>query len=381
MASQATALKTSDFHQDPKPTDLFSSYRLGDIALDNRLVMSPMTRSRAVDGNVPNPLAKTYYVQRASAGLIITEGTQVSPQGAGYIRTPGIHSGAQVAGWRAITDAVHRVGGTIFAQLWHVGRISHPDFHGGELPVAPSAIAADGEVFTARGKTKMVAPRALESHEIPGVVAQFKHAAENAKAAGFDGVELHGANGYLLDQFLRDGTNRRTDAYGGSIQNRARFPLEVAEAVISVWGASRVGYKISPNGSFNSMSDSDPIRTFSYLATELDHFRLGYLHVSEAIAGPMAAPTEVPRVQPVLRKMFNGTLIANGGYDARTGNAAIAQGEADLIAFGAPFLANPDLALRYLRGAALNAPDPATFYAGEDKGYIDYPALIGAAAE
>jgi N-ethylmaleimide reductase len=268
-----------------------------------------------------------------------------------------------------------------FAQLWHVGRISHPDFHGGELPVAPSAIAADGEVFTARGRTKMVAPRALEGHEIPGVIAQFKRAAENAKAAGFDGVELHGANGYLLDQFLRDGTNRRTDPYGGSIQNRARFPLEVVEAVTGVWGASRVGYKISPNGSFNSMSDSDPIRTFSYLAAELDHLRLGYLHVGEAIAGPMAAPAEVPRAQPVLRKMFNGTLIANGGYDARTANAAIAQGEADLIAFGAPFLANPDLPLRYLRGAPLNAPDPATFYAGEEKGYVDYPPLIGAAAE
>jgi N-ethylmaleimide reductase len=382
MASQASALRAPDFDlQSSKSADLFSSYLLGGIALNNRLVMSPMTRSRALDGNVPNPIAKTYYVQRASAGLIVTEATQVSSQGVGYIRTPGIHSPEQVAGWRAITEAVHRVGGTIFAQLWHVGRISHPDFHGGELPVAPSAIAADGEVFTARGKTRMVAPRALETHEIPGVVAQFKRAAENAKAAGFDGVELHGANGYLLDQFLRDGTNRRADAYGGSIQNRARFPLEVAEAVISVWGASRVGYKISPNGSFNSMSDSDPIRTFSYLATELDHLRLGYLHVSEAIAGPMAAPAEVPRVQPVLRKMFRGTLIANGGYDARTANAAIAHDEADLIAFGAPFLANPDLPLRYLRGAPLNAPDPATFYAGEDKGYIDYPALIGAAAE
>jgi N-ethylmaleimide reductase len=382
MTSQASALRTSDFHhQNTKSTDLFSSYRLGDIALDNRLVMAPMTRSRAVDGNVPNPLAKTYYVQRASAGLIITEATQVSPQGVGYIRTPGIHSGGQVAGWKAITDAVHKVGGTIFAQLWHVGRISHPDFHGGELPVAPSAVAADGEVFTARGKTKMLSPRALETYEIAAVIAQFKRGAEHAKAAGFDGVELHGANGYLLDQFLRDGTNRRTDAYGGSIQNRARFPLEVVEAVTGIWGAARVGYRISPNGSFNSMSDSEPIRTFSYLATELDHLRLGYLHVSEAIAGPMAAPADVARAQPVLRKMFRGTLIANGGYDARTGNAAIGAGEADLIAFGAPFLANPDLPLRYLRGAKLNAPDPATFYAGEEKGYIDYPALTGIAAE
>jgi len=338
-------------------------------------VMSPMTRSRALDGNVPNPIARTYYVQRASAGLILTEATQVSPQGVGYIRTPGLHSPEQVAGWKKITEAVHRVGGTIFAQLWHVGRVSHPDFHGGELPVAPSAIAPDGEVFTTRGKTKIVTPRALETHEIPGIVAQFKRGAENAKAAGFDGVELHGANGYLLDQFLRDGTNRRTDAYGGSIQNRARFPLEVAEAVIGVWGASRVGYKISPNGSVYSMSDSDPIRTFSYLATELDHLGLGYLHLTEPIAGPVAVPADVPRALPVLRKMFKGTLIANGGYDARSGHAAIAQGEADLVAFGMPFLANPDLPLRYFKRAPLNAPDPATFYAGEEKGYIDYHAL------
>jgi N-ethylmaleimide reductase len=382
MTSQASALRTSDFHhQSPKSTDLFSSYRLGDIALDNRLVMSPMTRSRAVDGNVPNPLAKTYYVQRASAGLIITEATQVSPQGVGYIRTPGLHSGEQVAGWKAITDAVHRVGGTIFAQLWHVGRVSHPDFHGGALPVAPSAIAPEGEVFTPRGKTKIVTPRALDTHEIPGIVDQFKRGAENAKAAGFDGVELHGANGYLLDQFLRDGANRRSDIYGGSIQNRARLPLEVAEAVVGVWGASRVGYKVSPNGTVYSMSDSDPIRTFSYLATELSHLGIGYLHVTEPIAGPTAVPAEVTRALPVLRKMFKGTLIANGGYDARSGSAAIAQGEADLIAFGVPFLANPDLPLRYLKNAPLNAPDFATFYAGEEKGYVDYPALAAGAAQ
>jgi N-ethylmaleimide reductase len=343
--------------------------------LDNRIVMSPMTRSRALDGNVPNPIATTYYVQRASAGLILTEATQVSPQGVGYIRTPGLHSPEQVAGWRMITNAVHRVGGTIFAQLWHVGRVSHPDFHDGELPVAPSAIAPDGDVFTTRGKTKIVTPRALETHEIPGLVAQFKHAAENAKAAGFDGVELHGANGYLLDQFLRDGANRRIDAYGGSIQNRMRFPLEVAEAVMGVWGASRVGYKISPNGAMYSMSDSDSIRTFAGLAIELDHLRLGYLHVAEPIAGPAAVSSDVPRALPILRKVFDGTLIANGSYDGRSGNAAIARGRADLVAFGVPFLANPDLPLRYLKGAPLNPADPATFYAGEEKGYIDYPAL------
>jgi N-ethylmaleimide reductase len=340
--------------------------------------MSPMTRSRAVEGNVPSPLAPTYYAQRAGAGLIVSEATQVSPQGVGYIRTPGIHSAAQVAGWRQVTDAVHRAGGKIFAQLWHVGRISHPDFHDGALPVAPSAISADGEVFTSRGRTKMVTPRALETNELPGIVAQFQRGAESAKAAGFDGVELHGANGYLLDQFLRDGTNRRTDAYGGSIRNRARFPLEVTEAVVGVWGAQRVGYKVSPNGAFNAMSDSDPIATFSYLADELTRFGLAYLHVTEGVAGPMAPPAGVALAAPVLRQQFAGALILNGGYDEAAGNAAIAQGRADLIAFGVPFLANPDLPDRYARRAALNAPDQATFYAGEEKGYVDYPALAGA---
>jgi N-ethylmaleimide reductase len=376
MTDQASALRTTDFQnlEGAERDDLFSPYRLGDLALDNRIVMSPMTRSRAVDGNVPNPLAATYYAQRASAGLIITEATQVSPQGVGYVRTPGIHSPAQVSGWRKVTEAVHRAGGTIFAQLWHVGRVSHPDFHGGELPVAPSAIAPDGEVFTTNGMTKIVTPRALETREISGIVAQFRHGAESAKAAGFDGVELHGANGYLLDQFLRDGANRRSDAYGGSLQNRARLPLEVVEAVIDVWGAPRVGYKVSPNGTVYSMSDSDPIRTFSYLAAELDRLGLGYLHVTEPIAGP-AAPAGNTRALPVLRKIFTGTLIANGGYDAASGNAAVANRETDLIAYGVPFLANPDLPLRYLKSAPLNPPQPATFYAGEEKGYIDYPAL------
>jgi N-ethylmaleimide reductase len=377
MANLAAALRVPDFRTWLKSgsKDLFSSFRLGDIGLGNRIVMAPMTRSRALDGNVPNPMAQTYYAQRATAGLIITEATQISPQGVGYVRTPGIHSDAQVAAWEKITEAVHHAGGTIFAQLWHVGRVSHPDFHGGELPVAPSAIAADGEVFTTRGKTRIVAPRALEAHEIPGIVAQFKRAAENAKAAGFDGVELHGANGYLLDQFLRDGANRRTDAYGGSIANRARFPLEVAEDVVAVWGASRVGYRVSPNGSMNSMWDSDPIRTFAHLASELNHLGLGYLHVSEPIAGPAAIPADVPRALPVLRKIFRRALIANGGYDLHSGNDAIEHNKADLIAFGMPFLANPDLPLRFREAAPLNPPDLATFYAGEEKGYIDYPAL------
>ncbi len=356
----------------PEQEILFTPYRLGALELKNRLVMAPMTRSRAVDGNVPSPLAPEYYTQRASAGLLITEGTQVSPQGVGYIRTPGMHSAEQVAGWKKITDAVHARGGVLFAQLWHVGRASHPDFHGGELPVAPSAIGFDGEVFTSRGKTRMVTPRALETAELPGVVEQFRRAAENARAAGFDGVELHGSNGYLLDQFLRDGTNQRTDAYGGSIAHRARFPLEVVDAVLSVWDAERVGYRVLPQSfPYMGMTDSDPASTFTFFATELGRRRLGYLHVTE----PVGKVPEDKRLTPRLREAFRGTLIANGGYDARTGAAVIARGEADLVSFGVPFLANPDLVERYRRGVALNPPDAATFYAGEEKGYTDYPAL------
>jgi N-ethylmaleimide reductase len=360
-------------HRPARGAELLSSYRLGELELKNRMVLSPMTRSRAIGENVPNPIAATYYVQRASAGLIITEATQVSPQGVGYIRTPGLHSPAQVAGWRKITDAVHRAGGTIFAQLWHVGRVSHPDFHNGALPVAPSALEVAGEAFTTNGRVKIVTPRALQLHELPGIVAQFQTAAENAKAAGFDGVELHGANGYLLDQFLRDGSNRRTDAYGGSVRNRARFPLEVAEAVIGVWGPQRVGYKLSPYFAGYSMSDSDPIETFSYVADQLNGLGVGYLHVTEPIAGP--APVGTVRVTPLLRDRFDGAMVVNGGYDAHSGDAAIARGEADLVAFGVPFLANPDLPARYRKNAVLNPADQATFYAGEEKGYIDYPAL------
>jgi N-ethylmaleimide reductase len=342
--------------------------------LSNRIVMAPMTRSRAVEGNAPNPLAADYYAQRASAALIVTEAAQVSPQGVGYVRTPGLHTAEQLAGWTAVTEAVHAAGGKIFAQLWHVGRVSHPVFHGGALPVAPSAIAAEGEVFTPDGSAKMVTPRALEMNELPGVVEQFQRGAEVAKAAGFDGVEIHGANGYLLDQFLRDGANRRGDAYGGSVANRARLPLEVAEAVMGVWGPGRVGYRVSPNFSMHSMGDSNPTETFTYLARELDARRLGYLHVMEPIAGQMAAPAEA-RVAPALRRAFGGALIVNGGYDRRTGADAVRSGAADLVAFGVPFLANPDLPRRLREEAPLNAPDFATFYAGEEKGYVDYPAL------
>jgi N-ethylmaleimide reductase len=349
--------------------NVFLPYELGGLDLANRIVMAPMTRSRAVDGNVPNPMAATYYLQRASAGMIVTEATQVSPQGVGYIRTPGIHSAEQIAGWKNITDAVHGAGGKIFAQLWHVGRISHPDFHGGELPVAPSAIAAQGTVFTAQGPKPMVTPRALDASELPGIVAQFRAGAENAKRAGFDGVELHGANGYLLDQFTRDGANQRTDQYGGSVENRARLPLEVVDSVLGVWGPARVGYRVSPNGAFNSMADADPVRMFSHLTGELNRRGIGYLHVVDPVSDG------VKRISPVLRGLFDGTYIVNGGFDLAAANAAIARGEADLVAFGAPFLANPDLPERFKLDAPLNAADQATFYAGEAKGYIDYPRL------
>lgn len=354
--------------------DLFSRYELGSIKLSNRMVMAPMTRCRAVLGNVPNPLAITYYVQRSQAGLIITEGSQVSPQGVGYIRTPGIYSPEQVEGWRGVTDAVHQAGGKIFLQLWHVGRVSHPDFLNGELPVAPSALPVESEVHTPLGKKKIETPRALELDEIPNVINQFRRGAENAKVAGFDGVELHGANGYLLDQFLRDGSNRRTDQYGGSLQNRARFPLEVTKAVTDVWGADRVGYRISPHFQRHSMSDSNPRETFSYFAKELSDLKLGYLHMIERVGEPVLVAPEA-RFASVIRKIFKGTFMLNGGYSAEKGNEAIRNGEADLVSYGSLFLANPDLPDRFKRNAPLNTPDVETFYAGEERGYIDYPAL------
>ena len=366
----ATPVSTSTSTAAPHaaPADMFAPVRVGAVEATNRFVMAPMTRSRALEGNVPNPLAAAYYVQRASAGLIVTEGTQVSPQGVGYIRTPGIHSAEQVAAWRGITDAVHRAGGKIFAQLWHVGRVSHPDFHGGALPVAPSAIGFDAKVFTPEGMKPTVTPRALALDELPDIIAQFRHGAEQAKAAGFDGVEIHGANGYLLDQFTRDGSNQRTDAYGGSIANRVRLPLEVTQAVVDVWGADRVGYRISPHVPFNGMTDSDPRATFAALTTGLSALGLAYLHVIDPA-------TAAERISPQLRPLFAGAYIVNGGFTADTARDAITSGAADLVSFGAAFLANPDLPQRFRTGAALNAPSQGTFYQGEEKGYIDYPAV------
>ena len=355
-------------------TDLFTPIELGALALKNRIVMAPMTRSRAGAGNVPHALNATYYAQRASAGLIVSEATQISPQGVGYPGTPGIHSRAQIEGWKLVTRAVHERGGRIFLQLWHVGRISHPSLQpNGGLPVAPSAIRPAGEVYTANGPQPFVTPRALSTEEIAGVIDDFRKAAINAIAAGADGVELHAANGYLIDQFLRDGSNQRSDRYGGTLQNRARLLLEVTRAIVEVCGAGRVGVRLAPVSSFNDMRDSDPQRTFEYAAAQLSGFGLAYLHVVET--GADQQPFDFGR----LRRAFAGEYIANGGYTRERAEQALTLGDADMIAFGSAFLANPDLPERFAAAAALNRPDAATFYGGDAKGYIDYPPLAAAA--
>ncbi|MBW4562116.1 MAG: alkene reductase [Mojavia pulchra JT2-VF2] len=353
--------------------NLFSPYQLGELELPNRIVMAPLTRQRAGEGNVPHQLNATYYAQRASAGLIIAEASQVSPQGQGYPNTPGIYSPEQVAGWELVTDAVHQQGGRIFLQLWHVGRISHPDLQpGGELPVAPSAIAPKGEALTYEGRKPFVTPRALETSEIPGIVESYRLGAINALAAGFDGVEIHAANGYLIDQFLRDSTNQRTDKYGGSIENRARLLVEVTEAVTSVWDAKQVGVRLSPSGTFNDMRDSNPLETFGYAAQVLNKFDLAYLHIFEAIDADIKhGATVIPTSH--LRERYTGTLIVNGGYTREKANAVLANKEADLVAFGTLFIANPDLPERLAVNAPLNQPDPESFYGGGEKGYTDYP--------
>ena len=356
---------------------LFTPVRIGAVELRNRIVMAPMTRNRAGEGLAPTKLNATYYAQRASAGLIVTEASQVSPRGVGYPSTPGIHTDEQVDGWRRVVEAVHERGGKIFLQLWHVGRISHPSLQPyGELPVAPSAVAPKGNALTYEGPKPFVAPRALETDEIPAVVAEFAHGARLARRAGFDGVEIHAANGYLVDQFLQDNTNLRTDAYGGSVENRARFLVEVTEAVVGEWSANRVGVRLSPRGTFNDMHDSDRKATFSYAVEQLARFNLAYLHLTEAIAGPAVghlAPGE--RLLPHLRRLFPGPIVANGGYTSELAESAIASGEADLVAFGVPFIANPDLPARFSAGAPLAEGDVSTFDGGDAKGYVDYPAL------
>lgn len=355
--------------------DLFTPIQLGRYTLPNRIIMAPLTRCRAGEGSVPTSLNVDYYRQRASAGLIISEASQVSQQGQGYPATPGIYSPEQIAGWKLVTDAVHQQNGRIFLQLWHVGRSSHSSFQpGGALPVAPSAIAIEGELLTDQGMKPYETPRALERDEISGIVEQFRQGAENALEAGFDGVEIHGANGYLLDQFLRDGANKRTDDYGGSIENRARLQLEITEAVVGVWGNDRVGIRLSPSSTFNGMSDSNPEATFGYSVEQLNRFNLAYLHLlepgeSDLRHGGHAVPTAY------FRPIYRGNLMANWDYDQAKANAAIASGNADLISFGKAFIANPDLPERFKLNAPLNPPDPDTFYGGGEHGYTDYPTL------
>jgi N-ethylmaleimide reductase len=355
-------------------TLLQTPIKIGTYYLPNRIVMAPLTRMRAPDG-IPTGLMATYYAQRASAGIIIAEATPISPQGVGYPATPCIYNGLQVAGWKKITEAVHAKNGHIFLQLWHVGRISHPDFHNGELPVAPSAITPKGDAVTPNGMKPFVTPRALETDEIQGIVETYRQAAINAMAAGFDGVEIHSANGYLLDEFLRDGTNKRTDRYGGTFENRARFLLEVTEAVVTVWGAERVGIRLSPSGTFNDMTDSDPETFFVYLLGQLNRFGLAYLHVVDALESDIRHGANVISLD-VLRTAYNGTLIVCGGYDQVRAEDIIAEGKADAVAFGQLYIANPDLVERFNLNAPLNEPDPATFYGGNEKGYTDYPALV-----
>ncbi|WP_076591423.1 alkene reductase [Herminiimonas arsenitoxidans] len=346
---------------------LFTPIKVGDITLPNRVIMAPLTRLRSSAGRVPNALMADYYAQRASAGMILSEATSVTPQGVGYPDSPGIWSEGQVEGWKLVTDAVHKAGGRIYLQLWHVGRISDPVYLNGELPVAPSAIAAEGHVSLVRPKKEYVVPRALDLTEIPGVVAAYRKGAENAKLAGFDGVEVHGANGYLLDQFLQDSTNKRTDVYGGSIENRARLLLEVVDACVDVWGKDRVGLHLSPRGASHSISDSNPLATFGYVMKELDRRGIAFVCVREVLGDD--------RLGPQLKKLFHGVYIVNDGLSKESAEKALQAGEADAAAFGRVFIANPDLPARLQKNADLNPPNAETFYGGGAQGYTDYPAL------
>lgn len=361
---------------------LFDSLKLGDLTLTNRIIMAPLTRMRSQQpGNIPHALNAEYYRQRASAGLIISEATQISQQGQGYPATPGIHSPAQIAGWQLVTKAVHQQGGKIFLQLWHVGRISHSSHQPNhQLPVAPSAITPSGEVFTADWKqVPYETPHALETSEIALIIADYQKAAENAKQAGFDGVEVHSANGYLLDQFLQDGSNQRTDSYGGSIENRARLLLEVLDAVVAVWGKERVGVRLSPYGTFNDMSDSDPIALFNYVLQQLNQRAIAYVHMIEPRAtsagGSDAVNSNAPSTSKLFRSLFNGVFITAGGYSSDSAVESIKHGEVDAVAFGRLFISNPDLPARIRTGAALTPYQRATFYGGNEKGYTDYPFL------
>ncbi|MEY4640499.1 MAG: hypothetical protein RLZZ227_493 [Pseudomonadota bacterium] len=346
---------------------LFDPLQVGDVLIANRIVMAPLTRARAGASRIPNDLMAEYYRQRASTGLIITEATVVSAQGIGYADTPGIWSQQQIEGWKKVTQAVHAEGGKIFLQLWHVGRISHPLFLNGELPVAPSALAPEGRVSLVRPETPYVVPRALRREELPGIVEAFRTGAQNAQLAGFDGVELHGANGYLLDQFLQDGSNKRTDDYGGSVENRARLLLEATDAAISVWGAGRVGVHLAPRGDAHSMGDSSPAATFGYVARELGKRRIAFICAREHL-GPDS-------LGPQLKKEFGGVYIANEQFTFDSAQQALAEGRADAVAFGRLIIANPDLVKRFRLAAPLNELRPDTLYANGAEGYSDYAVL------
>ena len=356
--------------------NLFDPIQIGPLKFPHRVLMAPLTRCRAAEGHVPTDMNAEYYRQRASAGLIIAEATSVSPRGYGYPNTPGIHTQAQVEGWKKIVSAVHGAGGRIFLQLWHVGRISHPCFQpSGELPVAPSAIRPKGQIFTGKEMVDYVTPHALTLQEIPGVISEYIQGAKLAKEAGFDCVEIHNANGYLLDQFLRSGTNHRQDEYGGSPANRRRLTLEVTHAVIGVWGADRVGIRLSPAGVFNDMHDDTPMETFGQLLEELSRLKIAYAHVTRVTAQDLRHGAKEGVGPRELRKYFRGVVISAGGFDRASGDQAIEEGWADAIAFGVPFLSNPDLPERLRKNLPLNAPDESTFYASGPKGYTDYPFL------
>jgi N-ethylmaleimide reductase len=354
-------------------SDLFSPVKLGSIAMSNRMVMAPLTRNRSSMEGVPQDINVTYYEQRATAGLIITEATPISAMGHGYPLLPGIYTDAQVDGWKKVTDAVHAKGGKIVIQLWHVGRISHPTLLNGATPVAPSPVKPAGKAFTFNGLVDYVEPRALDASELPGIVADYVQASKNAIKAGFDGVEIHSANGYLLDQFLRDGSNKRSDIYGGSIENRSRFLMEVTKAVVDATGSDKVGLRLSPVNPFNDMKDSNPQAVFNYVTEQLNQFYLAYLHVVEGgiHGGGVADAFDFD----AMRKLCKSPYMANLSYDKVRGNAAIASGHADAVAYGVPFIANPDLVERFRQDAPLNEADSKSFYGGTEKGYTDYPTL------
>ena len=355
--------------------ELFESFDLNVLKLPNRIVMSAMTRTRASENDVPTDLMREYYVQRASAGLIVTECTQVSDQGHGIIRAPGLHRPDQIAAWRKITDAVHVAGGRIYCQIWHCGRVAHPDMRDGVPPVGPSPIAATGDFVLPTGRVDFTIPRELSIDEIPGIVADFAKATQNARQAGFDGVELHGANGYLQDQFLQDGSNHRTDAYGGTVENRARLMLETAQAMIDAWSSERIGVRLSPSSYLYGVDDSDKLATFGFVVRALDALHVGYLCLLEPNAKDAERGVQILNVAETFRPMTSVPIMVNTGFDKSKANAILVKGDADLVAFGVPYIANPDLVERFRSDAPLSKPDPSQFYGADAKGYTDYPPL------